>query len=62
MSVKPYRLESLEKCPGNVKEDEGETSNVSEYKRCNLEAILAFSKYTEEANKRERCNLDDVEG
>ena len=24
--------------------------------------FFAFSKYTEEANKRERCNLDDVEG
>ena len=44
MSVKPYRLESLEKCPGNVKEDEGETSNVSEYRRCNLEAIFCILK------------------
>ena len=40
MSFKPYQLELLEKCPGNVKEDEGETSNVPEYRRSNFEAMF----------------------
>ena len=43
MSVKPYQFEPVEKCSGSVKEDcgdKGETSNVAEYRECNLEVTF----------------------
>ena len=43
MSFKQHQFELLEKCSRNANEDcreHGETSNVSEYSKCNLEAIL----------------------
>ena len=65
------QFEPLEKCSGNVKEeyrDEGETSNAVEHsdegETSNatekwLNKFLEFSKFAEEANKREGCNLTD---
>ena len=65
MLVKPQQFEPLQKCSGNAKEDcgdEGETSNVTVIGNAICNRFFEFSKFTEEANKKGKCNLHDVEG
>lgn len=47
---------------GMLKKTRGKLQMCLNIKDAIGKRFFAFSKYTEEANKRERCNLDDVEG